>query len=55
MGNEPRELDGGNQGGIQMSLGKGSGEPSPLPAYLWGQKLPQRGSEGSFFKKDDHS
>ena len=51
MGNEPRELDGGNQGRMQMPLGKGSGEPLSLQGYLWGQKLPHKGSKGSFLKK----
>lgn len=54
MGNEPRELDGGNQGGIQMSLQKGSGEPSSLQGYPWEEQLPHRGSKDSFLK-DSHS
>lgn len=39
MGNEPMEADGWDQGEMQKSLRKGSGENSPQQGYLWGQKV----------------
>lgn len=39
MGNDSREAEGWDQGVMQMSLQKGSGETSPQQGHLWGQKV----------------